>query len=74
MKIRAKKESMNIKILNNQKYGKASEVFAYSPDLKEAAGALMNVQIAKEIPTYYRALCHGDAKLIHHKLNMLLEG
>ena len=74
MILRNKKESKNIKILNAQKYNNAASVFAYSLDLKEAAGALMNVQINHEIPIYYRTLMHGDANLIHHKLRMLLTG
>ena len=74
MILRNKKEAKNIKLLNEKKYDNASQVFAYSLDLKEAAGALMNVHIGKEIGFYYKTLMKGDARLIHHKLRMLLMG
>ena len=47
MMMRNKKESQNIVMLNTEKYTKAAEVFAMTPDLDEAAGALMNVHVGK---------------------------
>lgn len=40
-------------LLNAEKYGRASQVFAMTRDLREAAGALMNVVVGREIAYYY---------------------
>jgi hypothetical protein len=48
MRLRANKESENIKILNNKKYGNAASTFAYSPSLEEAAGTLINFDIGQQ--------------------------
>lgn len=45
--MRKKKEAQNIILLHAEKYGKASKVFARTKDLREAAGAIMNIEVDK---------------------------
>lgn len=71
--MRNKKESKNIVLLNTEKYTKSAEVFAMTPDLDEAAGALMNTHTGKEIVFFYIEL-KRDGRLMEEKLKMLLRG
>ena len=56
VRMRNKKEAQNIVMLNTEKHTKAATVFSMSPDLDEAAGALMNVELGNEITTFYYEL------------------
>lgn len=46
-------------MLNTEKYTRAAEVFARSPDLDEAAGTLLNIEVGKEIGFYYKEVKKG---------------
>ena len=74
MRMRNDKEKKNIQILNAEKYRSASTAFSKTPDVDEAAGALLNAELGQEIPYFYEDLLHGKAVRIHEKLKLLVNG
>jgi hypothetical protein len=74
MRLRANKESQNIKILNNKKYGNAASTFAYSPSLEEAAGTLINFDIGQQPKIFFEELEKGKTVRLEDKLQMFLLG
>ena len=74
MKMRNNKEKKNIMLLEAEKYRSAADTFSESPDIDEAAGALMNVGIGQEINFYYDELRRGKSRRVEKKLMLLLNG
>lgn len=74
MRLRASKESANIKILNNKKFGNAASTFAYSPSLEEAAGTLINFDIGQQCKIFFEEIAKGDAVRVAEKLHIMLLG
>ena len=59
--MRNKKEQQNIQILYGQKTKSATIAFAKTPNIEEAAGALLNAGINNEIRHFYNDLADGYA-------------